>query len=133
MSWLNDITRRWAQAELTRIPTYIVVETIRAATAASDGLARRPGGGEDLAALEVADMDAVVEAFRVLGRRDGKGLLTVQTRRILFARFIDLLDYGRATGPLRDMSASFIRQHHHTIADASHAAKSGPARACPSP
>ncbi|PJE08281.1 MAG: hypothetical protein CK429_23790 [Mycobacterium sp.] len=117
VSWLNDVTRRWAQAELTRVPTYIVVETIRAAAAASDGLARRPGGGEDLASLEVADMDAVVEAFRVLSRRDGKGLLTVQTRRILFARFIDLLDYGRATGPLRDMSASFIRQHHHTIAD----------------
>lgn len=117
VSWLNDVTRRWAQAELTRVPTYIVVETIRAAAAASEGLARRPGGGEDLASLEVADMDAVVEAFRVLSRRDGKGLLTVQTRRILFARFIDLLDYGRATGPLRDMSASFIRQHHHTIAD----------------
>lgn len=117
VSWLNDITRRWAAAEITRIPTYIVVETIRAATAASDGLARRPGGGEDLTLLEVADMDAVVDAFRVLRRRDGKDLLTVQTRRILFTRFIDLLDYGRATGPLRDMSAAFIRQHHHTIAD----------------
>lgn len=117
VSWLNDVTRHWAQAEITHIPTYIVVETIRAATAASEGLARRPGGGEDLASLDVDDMDAVVNVFRVLRRRDGKGLLTVQTRRILFARFIALLDYGRATGPLRDMSAAFIRQHHHTIAD----------------
>jgi integrase len=117
VSWLNDITRRWAEAEITRIPTYVVVETIRAAAAASDGLARRPGGGEDIASLEVADMEAVVAAFRVLARRDDKGLLTVQTRRILFSRFIDLLDWGRATGPLRDMSAAFIRQHHHKIAD----------------
>jgi hypothetical protein len=44
-------------------------------------------------------------------------LLTVKTRRALFGRLIDLLDWGRAAGPLRDMSAAFIRQHHHTIAD----------------
>jgi integrase len=117
VGWLNDVTRRWAEAEITSIPTYIVVQTIRAAAGASDGLARRPGGGEDLTSLDVADMDAVVKAFRALRRRDDKGLLTVQTRRILFARFIDLLDWARATGPLRDLSAAFIRQHHHTIAD----------------
>ncbi|TXI56041.1 MAG: site-specific integrase [Mycolicibacterium mageritense] len=117
VSWLNDITRRWAESEITRIPTYIIVQTIRAATGASQGLVRRPGGGEDLTSLSVADMDAVVEAFRTLARCDGHDLLTVKTRRTLFGRFIDLLDWGRATGPLRDMSAAFIRQHHHTIPD----------------
>lgn len=116
VDWLNDVTRRWAQAEIGRIPTYVIVETIRAAVAASAGLATRPGGGEDLTALQVADMDAVVESFRNLRRLDGAPL-TVQTRRILFSRFSDLLDYGRAAGPLRDLPSGFIRQRHHTITD----------------
>ena len=117
VGWLNDITRRWAETEITRIPTYVIVQSIQAAIAASEGLSRRPGGGKDPSTLGVEDMDAVVEAIRTLHARRGDRLLTVKTRRTLLGRFVDLLDYGRATGPLRDMSASFIRQHHHSIAD----------------
>ena len=133
VSWLNDVTRRWAETEITRIPTYIVVQTIRAAAGASEGLAKRPGGGEDLTSLTVADMDAVVDAFRALARRDGQGLLNVKTRRTLFGRFIELLDWGRAAGPLRDMSAAFIRQHHHTIADTESASEERARQGLPEP
>lgn len=132
VSWLNSATREWAKAQISNLPSYLIIETIRAAAVACDGLATRPGGGKDPASLTVQDMDAVVDAFRTLRRRLGEEeLLSFKTRRTLFTRFIRLLDWGRTVGPLKDLSSSFIRQRHHTIADGESASEERPRQGLP--
>jgi integrase len=74
----------------------------------------RPGGGMDPAKLVFADMNAVVDTFRVLPKLDG-GAMSSKQRGALLSFFFKILDYNRAAGHLDGMSASFARHSSHVI------------------
>jgi integrase len=59
-------------------------------------------------------MTTVVDQFRHALRKDGKPYSS-RHRNALFGKFCALLDFGRSTGLLDDMSGSFARHHSHRI------------------
>ncbi|WJV51743.1 hypothetical protein [Streptomyces flavofungini] len=87
---------------------------LRVCEAASRALDVRPGGGMEPAELVFADMNAVVDAFRVLPKLDGTAMSSRQ-RGALLSFFFKILDYNRAAGHLDGMSASFARHSSHVI------------------
>ncbi|KUL69412.1 MULTISPECIES: tyrosine-type recombinase/integrase [unclassified Streptomyces] len=87
---------------------------LRVCRAASRALDMRPGGGMDAAALNFADMNAVVDTFRQLPKLDG-GAMSSKQRGALLSCFFKVLDYNRAAGHLDGMSASFTRHSSHTV------------------
>jgi integrase len=111
-TWLRDLVRVWVDAE--RPCSTDLARTLHAATLAGQALSRRPGGGHDVAALQFTDMTAVADQFRNALRLDGE-LYGSKTRRNLFSRFCDLLDFGRKAEMLDHMSGSFARHSSHRI------------------
>ncbi|MDT7574165.1 MAG: hypothetical protein QOH17_498, partial [Pseudonocardiales bacterium] len=110
--WLRALLRAWLDAERPNGDYFH--RTLRAAVLAGQALSCRPGGGHDIATLQFADMSAVADQFRNALRRDGR-LYGAQERHHLFGRFCELLNFGRYTGLLDDISGSFARHPSHRI------------------
>ncbi|MGA5584478.1 hypothetical protein ACPCIY_25735 [Streptomyces thermodiastaticus] len=110
--WLRQILVTWI-AE-TKPNTTEARRGLRVCNAASRALDLRPGGGMDPSALVFADMNAVVDTFRVLPKLDG-GAMSSKQRGALLSFFFKILDYNRAAGHLDGMSASFARHSSHVI------------------
>ncbi|UJW32445.1 site-specific integrase [Saccharothrix sp. AJ9571] len=110
--WLRELVRVWVDAERPAVRD--LGPTLRAATLAGQALSGRPGGGQDVAALQFADMTAVAAQFRTALRLDGEPY-TSKTRHTLFSRFCDLLNFGRKADMLDHMSGSFVRHSSHRI------------------
>ncbi|KUM75873.1 integrase [Streptomyces griseorubiginosus] len=117
---VTDIRQPW----LRQILVTFIAETkpnttearrgLRVCSAVSRALDARPGGGMDPSALVFADMNAVVDTFRVLPKLDG-GPMSSKQRGGLLSFFFKILDYNRAAGHLDGMSASFARHSSHVI------------------
>lgn len=110
--WLRQILVTWI-AE-TKPNTTEVRRGLRVCEVVGRALDLRPGGGMDPARLVFADMNAVVDTFRVLPKLDGKPMSSKQ-RGTLLSFFFKILDYNRAAGHLDGMSASFARHSSHVI------------------
>jgi site-specific recombinase XerD len=110
--WLRQVLVTWI-AE-TKPNTTEARRGLRVCRAASRALDMRPGGGMDPAKLVFADMNAVVDTFRVLPKLDG-GAMSSKQRGALLSFFFKILDYNRAAGHLDGMSASFAGHSSHVI------------------
>ncbi|MBV9022705.1 MAG: site-specific integrase [Streptomycetaceae bacterium] len=110
--WLRQILVTWI-AE-TKPTTSEVRRAHRACQAASRALDVRPGGGQELATLAFADMNAVVDTFRHLPKLDG-GPMSGKQRGALLSFFFKVLDYNRAAGYLDGMPGRFARHSSHVI------------------
>ncbi|MGW7283020.1 tyrosine-type recombinase/integrase [Streptomyces sp. NPDC054844] len=110
--WLRKVLVTWI-AE-TKPNTTEARRGLRVCQAASRALDMRTGGGMDASALVFADMNAVVDTFRVLPKLDG-GAMSSKQRGALLSFFFKILDYNRAAGHLDGMSASFARHSSHVI------------------
>lgn len=110
--WLRALLRAWLDAERPNGDYFH--RALRAAVLAGQALSCRPGGGHDIATLQFADMSAVADQFRNALRRDDR-LYGAQERHHLFGRFCELLNFGRYTGLLDDISGSFARHPSHRI------------------
>lgn len=111
-TWLREATKHWVST--VRPGTSDVKRAVQAATLASVALARRPGGGEDLASLGFAEVTAVFEAFKAACGTDGQ-LYHSHYRRGLWARFWAVIDLGRASGMVDRLPGSFVRHSSHRI------------------
>jgi hypothetical protein len=110
--WLRDAARQWA--EVARPDSQTLTRTVAACAVASRALAARPGGGQDLRQLRYADMTAVFDAFAASTRADGQPY-SARFRRGLWARFLAVVDFGRASELLADLPAGFARSRSHTM------------------
>ncbi len=111
-TWLREATKHWVTT--VRPETSEVKRAVQAATLASVALARRAGGGEDLAGLGFAEVTAVYEAFKAACGEDGQ-LYHSHYRRGLWARLWAVIDLGRASGLLDRLAGSFVRHSSHRI------------------
>ncbi|MCI3932102.1 tyrosine-type recombinase/integrase [Streptomyces sp. AN091965] len=125
--WLRQILVTWINE--TKPTTAEVRRAHQACLAAARALDVRPGGGQDPAALAFADMNAVVDTFRHLPKRDGSPLSSRQ-RGALLSFFFKVLDYNRAAGHLDGMSGRFARHSTHVIKH-DEAAEEEPGKALP--
>ncbi|WP_405759814.1 site-specific integrase [Streptomyces sp. NBC_01420] len=110
--WLREALVTWIFE--TKPNTTEARRGLRVCTAVSRALDARVGGGMDSAKLVFADMNAVVDTFRVLPKLDG-GAMSSKQRGALLSFFFKILDYNRAAGHLDSMSASFARHSSHVI------------------
>lgn len=110
--WLREATKHWAAT--LRPDTSTLQRTLQACTLASAALACRPGGGHDPAELTFADMTVCFQAIQDATRADGQRYHS-HYRRHLWARWHAVLDLGRSTGELAELSGTFSRQSAHTI------------------
>lgn len=110
--WLREVLVTWIDE--TKPKTTGARRGQRVCKAVSRALDARPGGGMDPSALVFADMNAVVDAFRVLPKVDG-GAMSSKQRGALLSLFFKILDYNRVAGHLDGMSASFVRHSSHVI------------------
>nr|BFD92085.1 tyrosine-type recombinase/integrase [Kitasatospora sp. Xyl93] len=111
--WLRQVLVSWIDD--TKPNTGEVRRAYRAYCTAARALDLRPGGGTDVAELGFADMNAVVDAFRVLPKLDGEPMSN-KARSALLSFFYRVLDHSRAAGYLDGMSAYFARHSTHVIA-----------------
>ncbi|WP_031076294.1 tyrosine-type recombinase/integrase [Streptomyces sp. NRRL WC-3742] len=111
--WLRQVLVSWVDD--TKPTTGEVRRAHRACCTAARALDLRPGGGTDMAQLGFADMNAVVDAFRVLPKLDGQPMGN-KARSALLSFFFRVLDHSRAAGYLDGMSAYFARHSTHVIA-----------------
>lgn len=111
--WLRDLVQQWARS--TNPDTTSLRQYFGSCCRASAVLRCRPGGGDDITQLGFADINAVVDSFRVALGDKGQEL-TNKYRRTLLSRFFEILDFGRDTGRLDAMPASFARHKTHHIA-----------------
>jgi integrase len=111
--WLRQVLVSWVDD--TKPTTGDVRRAHRAFCTAARALDLRPGGGADMAELGFADMNAVVDAFRILPKLDGEPMSN-KARSALLSFFFKLLDHSRAAGYLDGMSAYFARHSTHVIA-----------------
>lgn len=110
--WLRELVRQWI---INMLPEgHEVRFCVRAATLASDALNLRPSGGQDTAALQFVDMNAIADAFRTANRLDGLPY-SQQNRSALLGAFFKLMDFGRNAEILGAMPAGFARHSSHTV------------------
>ncbi|WP_371660697.1 tyrosine-type recombinase/integrase [Streptomyces sp. NBC_00280] len=112
--WLRQILVEWIRAARPEGGEFS--DTFRAIQLVSPALACRPSGGADPALLQLADMDAAVDAIRIARRRDGE-LYGAKFRRDLLTKFFGLLDFGRGIGLMDAVAGGFGRQITHRIPD----------------
>lgn len=110
--WLRQATKAWVRT--LRPDSGQLQRTVLAATLASHALARRPGGGHQPTELTFADMAAVFQEVKTSRRLDGAPY-TNHFRRGLWARLHQVIDFGRASGQLAELSGTFTRNHAHTL------------------
>lgn len=110
--WLRDAVKDWVLA--ARPDSHKLRRTLQACTLASRALARRPGGGHEPGELTFADMTAVYETIKTAKQRNGD-LYNSHYRRGLWCRWHEILDYGRATGGLANLAATFHRHSSQSI------------------
>ena len=110
--WLRDLVQQWARS--TNPDTTVLRQYFGSCCRASTVLRCRPGG-DDVTQLGFADINAVVDSFRVALGDKGQQL-TNKYRRTLLSRFFEILDFGRDTGRLDAMPVGFARHRTHHIA-----------------
>ena len=108
--WLRDAAKQWAHT--VRPDGQKLSRAVQACTLASHALAQRPGGGHRPGELSFADMTVVFDAFTRATRPDGQRYNS-HYRRGLWARLHAVLDFGRATGELAELAATFHRHSTH--------------------
>jgi integrase len=111
--WLRDAAKEWVRT-VRPADTGEVTRTVKACTLASETLARRPGGGEDLRALRYADMESVFQSIKTAHSQTGR-VYDARYRRALWARWHAVLDLGRKTELLTDLPGAFTRHPSQTI------------------
>jgi integrase len=112
--WMRDLTKVWV---VQTVPTVEAAQrAVRAMRVASEGLALRPGNGEDRTRLGTADMAAVFVALRDAHLDDGT-LASVRTRQRLVTNFFHVIDFGRRSDLLADVPGGFARLREHVIRD----------------
>jgi integrase len=117
--WLRTLLQQWVEADRPRSDKF--GRTLRAVTLASRALSLRPGGGHDPAALQFADVTAVVDTYRVAVHLDGQRAYSPAFRRSLAGSFFALLDFGRSAGLIDTLSGAFARHptaHQIALAEA---------------
>ena len=112
--WMRDLTKAWV---VQTLPTVEAAQrVVRAMQVASDGLALRPGKGEDRTRLGTADMAAIFAALRDARLEDGT-LASVRTRQRLVTNFFQVIDFGRRSDLLVDVPGGFARLREHVVPD----------------
>ena len=112
--WLRDAAKQWAHT--VRPDGQKLSRAVQACTLASHALAQRPGGGHRPGELSFADMTVVFDAFTRATQPDGQRYHS-HYRRGLWARLHEVLDFGRATGGLAELAATFHRHATQSIRD----------------
>ncbi|MHA6631132.1 tyrosine-type recombinase/integrase [Pseudonocardia sichuanensis] len=110
--WLRDAAKQWAHTVRPDGPK--LARAVQACTLASHALGQRSGGGHRPGELSFADMTVVFDAFTRAARPDGQRYNS-HFRRGLWARLHEVLDFGRATGELAELAATFHRRSTQSI------------------
>lgn len=111
--WLREAAKEWVRT-VRPADTGEVKRAVKACALASQALARRPGGGEDVGALRYADMEAVFQAIKSACGRS-REVYEARYRRGLWARLHAVLELGRKTELLADLPGAFSRHPSQTI------------------
>ncbi|MGW1693451.1 tyrosine-type recombinase/integrase [Streptomyces sp. NPDC002399] len=112
-AWLRVILMEWARS--TRPTVQDLRTALLAFSAASDGLARRAGGGDIPTRLGSADMTAAVDAIKKSRKKDGKPRAAATQDKLVRAWFA-VLEFARASGLMDDVPGTFSRARHHRVA-----------------
>jgi len=110
--WLRDAAKEWVRTfhpDSTKLK-----RTMQACTLASQALSRRPGGGHQPHDLRFPDMTAVFEAIKGATQSNGQRY-DARYRRGLWAGFHAVIDLGRSTEILADLSGTFSRHSNHSM------------------
>ncbi|MGW5440491.1 tyrosine-type recombinase/integrase [Nocardia asteroides] len=113
-SWFRQVFIEWVRQ--TTPDGHIFRPAFQACLLASQALAMRSGEGEDPTQLQLADMDASVDAIRAARRLDGQPY-SAKHRQTLVAKLFTVFDFGRAVGLMDSVAGGFARQRHHRIPD----------------
>ncbi|MFF3359808.1 tyrosine-type recombinase/integrase [Streptomyces sp. NPDC002917] len=103
--WLRGLLHTWTIQQ--RPDSDQFARTLWGAELASQALAQRPGT-QDPAQLRYDDVTAVVEAFRSALKQNGEPAGWTY-RMSIASHFFALIDYGRRSGAVSDLSAAFVR------------------------
>ncbi|MGW3926490.1 tyrosine-type recombinase/integrase [Streptomyces microflavus] len=112
--WMRQLTMTWI--EVARPESGKLRDAFRGMVVASQALYALPGGGMDPSVLRFADMDVIVDAFRVMPRLDGTEM-GPNGKRLYLTGFFEVIDYGRRTELLDELSGRFARHSSHRIPD----------------
>ncbi|GGQ23572.1 hypothetical protein GCM10010279_34180 [Streptomyces mutabilis] len=111
-TWLRKLVMEWARSVR---PTVQDLRTaLLAFSAASEGLAKRAGGGEAPSRLGAADMTAAVDAIKKSRKKDGS-IRAAATRDKLVRAWFVVLDFARASGLMDEVPGTFSRARHHRV------------------
>ncbi|WEB41853.1 site-specific integrase [Streptomyces yunnanensis] len=111
-TWLRTLLVDWARSVRPTIQDLRI--SLLAFSAASEGLATRPGGGEAPARLGAADMTTAVEAIKKSRKKNGS-LRAAATQDKLVRAWFGVLDFARASGLMDDVPGTFSRARHHRV------------------
>ncbi|MEV7691359.1 tyrosine-type recombinase/integrase [Streptomyces bungoensis] len=103
--WLRDLLRTWTIQQRPDADPF--ARTLWGVELASKALAQRPGT-HDPALLRYDDVTVVVEAFRCALKQNGEPA-GASYRMSIASHFFALIDYGRRSGTVSDLSAAFVR------------------------
>ncbi|MFB6843993.1 tyrosine-type recombinase/integrase [Streptomyces sp. NPDC056373] len=112
-AWLRALLMEWARSVRPSIQD--LRTALLAFSAASDGLARRAGGGDTPTRLGAADMTATVDAIKKSRKKDGKPRAAA-TQDKLVRTWFAVLEFARASGLMDDVPGAFSRARHHRVA-----------------
>ncbi|MFK4147987.1 tyrosine-type recombinase/integrase [Streptomyces sp. NPDC004065] len=112
--WLRELVKEYGR---TARPTVLDLrQTVYAATIASSALTSRPHG-EEPERLTMADMNAVVDMFRITKRPEDGHDYSTSHRRALLRHWRTFLEYTRQAGMMDHVPGGFaLNPRFHTIA-----------------
>ncbi|WP_431954841.1 tyrosine-type recombinase/integrase [Actinacidiphila sp. bgisy167] len=103
--WLRNLLRTWTIQQRPNADDF--ARTLWGVQLASQAMASRPGT-DDPAKLRYDHVTAVVEAFRAALKQNGEPA-GWSYRVSIASHFFALIDYGRRSGAVNDLSAAFVR------------------------
>ncbi|WP_175409048.1 tyrosine-type recombinase/integrase [Streptomyces sp. TRM64462] len=112
--WMRQLAMTWV--DKVRPDSRALRYAFRGLVVASQALYGLPGGGMDPTKLAFADMDVIVDAFRVMPRWDGTDM-GPKGKRLYLSNFFEVIDYGRRNGLLDQVPGPFARHSSHRIPD----------------
>lgn len=110
--WLREAAKDWVR--VFRPDSGQTARTLQACVLASTALATRPGGGHRQHDLRFTDIALVFEAIKNSTGTSG-ALYDARYRRGLWARFNEIIEFGRSTDQLAKLPATFSRHRSQSI------------------
>lgn len=112
--WLRELVKEYGRTARPNVMD--LRQTVYAATIASSALAGRPHGNEP-ERLSMADMNAVVDLFRITKRPEDGHDYSTSHRRALLRHWRTLLEYARQAGMMDHVPGGFaLNPRFHSIA-----------------